>query len=245
MHRVRKGIAMIELIFAIVIMGIVLMSAPMLISQATQSNMTAFQQESIAMVASHANTVMTYAWDENNTDGNNAILTVTNGDTDLDQNSPSTLRGTTTAKLPAQKRLRRFGGRNASIQLGRDSDSNGTQDNLDDIDDFIVKPLTLTIYGNSNQADKGEYIDLNVSIKTDVDYGNDAAGYTVGGNSFSFSKPFDATHDMPTGQTTNIKRIITTLTSTSPNADFQSKKIVLKSFMCNIGATGPLQKGGY
>jgi len=44
----RKAIAMIELIFAIVVMGIVMLSAPMLVNKATQSSYVALQQESIA-----------------------------------------------------------------------------------------------------------------------------------------------------------------------------------------------------
>jgi len=64
----RPAIAMIELIFAIVIMGIVMMSAPMLVSTASKSGFVAIQQEGISEVASQLNMILSYAWDENNAD---------------------------------------------------------------------------------------------------------------------------------------------------------------------------------
>ena len=63
----RKAIAMIELIFAIVIMGIALMSAPTLISVSSKSTYTALQQESITAAVSQINMIMTGAWDEMDT----------------------------------------------------------------------------------------------------------------------------------------------------------------------------------
>ncbi len=49
----KSGIAMIELIFALVIMGIVLLPSPMLIQQSIKSSFVALQQESISEVATH------------------------------------------------------------------------------------------------------------------------------------------------------------------------------------------------
>ena len=60
---------MIELIFAIVIMAIALMSAPMLIRTSTQSSMVALQQESIAAAVSQMGMIMTAEWDHRDTNG--------------------------------------------------------------------------------------------------------------------------------------------------------------------------------
>ena len=49
--RTKRGIAMIELIFALVIMGIVLLSAPILIQQSIKSGNVAIQQEAITAAA--------------------------------------------------------------------------------------------------------------------------------------------------------------------------------------------------
>jgi len=86
--RQRPAIAMIELIFSIVIMGLVLLSAPMLISTATKSTTVALQQEGINEVASRINMILTYEWDENDASSLCAafpsILRVTNGDDELE-----------------------------------------------------------------------------------------------------------------------------------------------------------------
>jgi len=60
----RPAIAMIELIFAIVIIGITLLSAPMIISQSVQSINTNLKQEAIAAAASQISLILTYPWDE-------------------------------------------------------------------------------------------------------------------------------------------------------------------------------------
>lgn len=248
----KKGIAMIELIFAIVVIGITLMSAPMLLSQSVQSNLTAFQQESVAMAASQASAVMTYAWDENNTEANALrILRVTSGDPDLDQESNNTLRGITTIKNPPLQRLRRFSNNTPSASASATpllwSDGNATApDNLDDIDDFNVMPLTLTVYSNVlNTTNEGDYIDINVSIATKVTYGKDDSPDYTGSGTPQFNQPFASGKDVIAGQTTNIKRITTTLTSKSKDTELKSKNIVLHAFMCNIGAANPISRGGF
>jgi len=60
----RKAIAMIELIFAIVIMGIVLLGIPNLVNVSTSSGFTSLQQEAIATASSQINLIMTKNWDE-------------------------------------------------------------------------------------------------------------------------------------------------------------------------------------
>jgi len=245
--KLRKGIAMIELIFALVVIGITLMSAPLIISQSVQSNFTSFQQESIAIAAAHANTLLSYAWDEQNTDdglggtGSN-VLVVKNGDIDLERNA--TLRGTTTPKIPNQQRLRRFSpaGAAASLLL-RDENVSGLKN---DVDDFNGNISSLHLYGNDQQTQIGEYIDQSISIGTVVTYGSAEADYNDGdgNNEFSFDNPFATGLDIAANQSSNVKRITTTLTSTSTNADLSAKRIVLQAFMCNIGAANPLQTSG-
>ncbi|NKQ41562.1 MAG: type II secretion system protein, partial [Sulfurovum sp.] len=98
----RDAIAMIELIFSIVVMGIVMMSAPMLISTASKTTSVALQQEGIHEAASRVNMIMTYEWDENALNGvcssQPPILKVTNGDEKLkpspDENSSFVRAGT-------------------------------------------------------------------------------------------------------------------------------------------------------
>lgn len=77
LNKFKNGIAMIELIFAIVIIGVTLMSAPMLINQSINSSNIAMQQEAITATASHNGMILTKYWDEAGTltqDGQSPIL---------------------------------------------------------------------------------------------------------------------------------------------------------------------------
>lgn len=236
----RKGIAMIELIFAIVVMGITLLSIPMLLTVSSKSNIVTFQQEAIAIAASHTNALMTYAWDEQNTD--TLALYVqnilhTNGATLL------TEAGRPTFSYPAG-RVRNFSPAGfATTAIGTDTNLT-LVDTLDDIDDFhantvgLIRPVAT---GVLNSADKGEYIDVNISISTQVRYGDDTASYDSGTGVFAFSDPMSSA---TMGNTTNIKLISTQLTSLSLSDELNDKEINLFAFMCNIGANNPKTRSG-
>jgi len=234
----RKGIAMIELIFSIVVMGIVLSSAPMLVSQSTNSSLVAFQQESIAIVSAQINTLSTYAWDEENTElkSPNSLLNVNNGNNELLQQDGTTKRGINYALSFPVNRLRRYSDINISIAVNASgtfgADGNATDgDTDDDIDDFIVNPLILVSDGTGNQANEGEYMDRNITLTTAVTFGFDqASSYTNPTGIFAFSQPFT---DNGTPEE-NIKLI--TVTLTTDEATLADKTITLRAFMCNIGA---------
>lgn len=234
----RPAIAMIELIFALVIMGIVLTSAPLLVAQASKSNTVALQQESIAIAAAHTNTLMTYAWDEQNTRANalTAILDTVNGDPLLDRNATnSQYRGTLT--FPNARR-RKFANtlRFAFPNLGIDSNTT-TSGVANDIDDFIVLPQIVIPQSTVlNKAYEGEYIDTKIKLATAVSYGDDTTpNYDNTSGTFSFSNP----SPLASTGTSNIKLITTTLT-TETTAIELDKNIVMKAFMCNIGGAQPI-----
>ncbi len=239
-HPMRKAIAMIELIFAIVIIGISLLSIPNLLMVSSNSTLITLQQESIAMAASHTNALMTYAWDEQNTDSiglytgkklnaNGHVLLNTIG------------AGLSPALLGARKRL--FDVANASA-IGNDTNATVTDTN-DDIDDFnglTFNTIDAVIGGAKNNASDGEYIDVNISQTTTVSYGTDTASYGSLTGIFSFSTPFSL--PAPAG-TTNIKLITTTLTSNSTATELNTKRIRLYAFVCNIGGNLPSTQGNY
>lgn len=218
----RPAIAMIELIVAIVVMGIVLMSAPMLISTATQSTFVALQQEGINEAASRVNMVMGYAWDEQNTQENYLfpILHVTSGDSAFDES------GTTARRVGTPMSSQRTfilsdldnSDLNASTTLGPDGGD------LDDIDDFGGTSLAEMEAATIDYTEKDT-----VSIATSIAYTDDsvAGGYNQSTVTFV---PFSA----PGGQTTNIKSITVNLTSTSGTGEL-AKNIILRAFTCNIG----------
>ncbi len=220
---------MLELIFALVIMGIVLMSAPMLIHRAQQSGFVAIQQEAINEAASHLNMILGYHWDEN--DANEVyldpILSVTNGDSNLSEYN-NTARRIGTPKSSYRTFVRFDGARlSASTSLGSD----GAGETKDDIDDFIGDSnLTLIESSSSDYVEK-----TTIEINTSVSYISDSPGggtYQDPGadNKLTFSNPFSSSSP---GGSTNIKHIQVTLTSSGVNE--LDKEIILNAFSCNIG----------
>ena len=240
----RPAIAMIELIFAIVVMGIAMLSVPLMLDTASKSSAVAFQQESIAIIASHANSMMTYAWDENNTQAYapNSILGVSNGDIELDGNKTLNMNNAKRKRAPHNDA-------NAtpptSFGAQVDLDYIGTvlhkEAIADDVDDFDGVDANLTIAKAGNQlSTSGDYMDIGIKMHTNVTYLDDTTanyqncnGIAHKGNC-AFSKNSNAWGTA--AGTTNIKLITTTLTS----SNVKDKQIVLRSFMCNIGAPQPI-----
>ncbi len=228
--KLRPAIAMIELIFALVIMGIVLMSAPQLISIATKSGYATIQQEAINEAASQVNILMGYYWDEAVADETfpPPVLHVSAGNSDLDENGTSGLRKGT-PRL-SQRSFIRYDGQELSATLPSllGDDSNDS----DDIDDFIGDTnLTLVEVSSADYVEHETInIDTNISyIEDDPAGGNYAPN---GSNIIVFSPDFSSTP----GGTTNIKGITVTLTS-SAGMDELNKTIVFHAFSCNIGST--------
>ncbi len=229
----RPAIAMVELIFALVIIGIVLMSAPMLISQATKSGFVAIQQEGINEASTKVNMIMGYQWDENNTDESfpATILHVTSGDGTLNENNVTTRRLGT--PLTSERTFSRSDGQEffATPGLGFDASDSGIED---DMDDFTGSHTLIEI-----DTAKYNYVETTtIQIATTVSYIADTPGggtyYDPGADGkLTFSPNFSSS--LTTPNTTNIKKIVVTLTSTSGEEEL-NKTIILNAFSCNIGS---------
>ena len=227
----RPAVAMIELIFAIVIMGIILLSAPMLISTATKSGYVAIQQEAINEASSQVNLIMGYQWDENDVNDLyiNPILGVSSGDTDLDEEGSTGRRlGTPEESYRTFIRSDGAGGLTASTIGTADTGETGNHDE-DDIDDFNGATSLVLI----EDAGTVDYIEdaTTVNLNTAVRYINDTANYNT--DAIAFSPDFTSAGATAASASTNIKRISITLTSTGP--DELDKEIILHGFSCNIG----------
>jgi len=237
----RKAVAMIELIFAIVVMGIVLLSAPLMLTTATKSSSVAFQQESIAMAAAHANAIMSYAWDEQNTESQSHYGI-------LNTASPTViLKRDNNITVGMMRRQERLAGVLVEINASLPA-TFGTQKDIDpgtisveavrdDIDDFDGN-ISRLITADAAVAvtTEGDYMDKQIIMNTNVQYLTDSASSAdfstcqSAGNGCAYSNP-----GIAGGTTTNVKSITTTLTSGNIN----DKNIVLKMFMCNIGTAIP------
>ena len=224
--RQKNAIAMIELIFALVIMGIVLMSAPMLIQQSIKSSNVALQQEAIVAAASQTAIVLSMHWDENNTEaGNSYILEVNRTSFTFppaglmdDGTPPSPLENVRSFELNDSKKP------TIGTNFGADTNETAYID-FDDVDDYDGSSFGLMLFNNENTtADKGEYVDTSVEINTTVRY----------------TKESNVLQDITTGSFSNIKAIKVRLTSNLDKNDVNytaelEKDITFRAFSCNIG----------
>ena len=212
---------MIELIIAIVIMGIALLAIPMINNEAVRSGESAMLQESVAAGASQIQLILSKHWDEGNANPalGASILTTTSGNFNtyggLNPASRTTLNTNGVAVA-------------ASNALGAEG---GDSDDIDDFNNIAV--ILTNIQGTTTL--EGDYADENVTMNTFVTYGADNfnTAQTING-----VDPFAGG-----GATTNIKLITMTLlhnVATPTGIDsIDNKSVVLYAFSCNIGSTKP------
>jgi len=218
---------MIELIFSIAIMGIVLLSAPMLISMASKSTSVALQQEGINEAASRINMMLTYDWDENNINvpcGGDPSILHTNGDDAL-----KILDGTQRRRgVPPNSNSHSFNCNGVEYNATAIAQEGADIDDLDDFNNAGLVKIDLGT-GGEDYIENPDTTGVQVKIATTVKYLSDTADYD---KAFSYNFDFDGT--APTG-TTNIKAIRVTLTSESTEKELQ-KEITMYAFSCNIGS---------
>ncbi len=216
----KRAIAMIELIFALVIMGIVLISTPLLIQQSIKSSNVALQQEAIVTAASQAAIILSMHWDEKNAN-------IATGE------SPILDANRTAFPFPPAGLNSGVFGRNTtdgnetltpSTTLGADSNET-SYTHFDDVDDYHNSSFGLMLFNQERTtADIGEYVDTKVKISTTVKY----------------TKESSVLEEISTGPFSNIKAIQIRLTSNLDKNDTNyiaelSKEITFQAFSCNIG----------
>jgi len=241
----RPAIAMIELIFAIVVMGIALMSAPMLIDRASKSSYVTLQQESITAGATQLAMIMTAGWDKSDVNSSSEYIPVLTTQSGIAAAAP--IKNCTTLTPPGVSSSSGRFCRDASHASFYTATSIALDSGYKDIDDFEGNTSDVSIYGGENAT--SDYIDKNITITSNVYYGVDTpmkkngtastGGYDQG---IDFSNPFRTS----SANTTHIKLITITLTSNNPAAEINNKNIFLSAFMCNIGAPSELisNRGG-
>ncbi len=233
MRRMKKGIALLELIFSIVIIAIALVSVPNLIQTTTKATNKVITQESISNAASYANKIMAAFWDENCTDPSyeNPILYVQNQHSNLQELKVSGIFiGRRVGSPKETSRRFRNGPTGVRLTASQKLQKEPGETVPDDIDDYNGTVSTLNFVDNST-ASINDYKDTQVYLSTTVDYLNDnVTNYDQ--STVTFNQPFNEAK-INKSQTTNIKLITITLTSLQDN----DKKVVLKAFSCNIGSS--------
>ncbi len=217
----RRAISMIELVISIVVIGIAFMSIPLIMTETSKSVDTSVRQEAVMAGLTQMVNVMSYKWDENQTDEsvNGGYAKV------LDTSSLGILQ---CGNYPeGRRRIGHFVGegrrkcynveRNATPVANLGSDGG----DLDDIDDIMGSGTLLAGGGIGSEEDyKKDYgYTVNVTYVSD----NIIAGSLLSTTIFGIiSTTASATP-------TNIKMIETTISSKNET------QVKLRAFAANIG----------
>ncbi|MCH9814505.1 MAG: hypothetical protein K0U47_11260 [Epsilonproteobacteria bacterium] len=220
---------MIELIFAIVIMAISVMTIPLMLSQSGNNSAFSMMQESILAARTKMGNMLSYQWDRNATIAGASVtyirvLDVANGDSELDRNDST------------QDSNRRIGHITEDMRR-RFQDGNSTDRtlpstvidlaNANSISDFHGEVLVGSLVGDRGNFD---YVFTDFNMSTTVSYVSDSTNYDNQNIVFDFNVSSRADITDPT-QSTNIKMIELSVASrdTTP--------FMLRTFSCNIGQT--------
>ncbi len=217
--------SMIELVFAIVIMGIAVMSLPLILTQVQNSNSFALRQEVILSLKTKLSYILTYQWDQNTYDETADIERVLNvpasADTATDFNT-STIRRNGHVFADGRRRL-------WDDLRAPTTKVNFTTDTAnDDIDDFNGESETKTITALD------DFI-FNVTLNTSVSYIKDRLDTGTYASSNAITFIFNP--DNNTTNSTNIKMIKVTAT-----ANGIERPISMYAFSSNIGQSKVTKK---
>lgn len=233
----RRASSMIELVIAIVVMGIAMMTLPLMLEKVQSSNTFAMQQEALLAARTQLGDITTYPWDENSLKSNIvAILDVNSTLTPvtLQRDSNTSLRRV--GHVFADKRRKFFdplepnNAATTPANLGIDAGGN-----IDDIDDFANTTTNLLAPILAETTDTGldyKFDDLNMSIF--AHYISDAANYSLQDMAtFTFPTPASAV----TNGSTNIKLIELRLSGTGLD-----NNITFRTYATNIGESEILRR---
>jgi len=218
----RKAASMLELVIAIVVMGIAMMTLPLMLSRVQNNNNFAMQQEAILMARTQIGDIITYRWDEHSMDSSSNVGV-------LDTNSKNTnferVAGTIRriGHVKGNKRRKFFATETNASTIGLDSGETIP----DDIDDFDDSNKSLSSASDTNHTAGYKLYDSNMSISVKYTDDNNSAP------TFNFNQP-------PHVPTTNIKAITVSLKNSQLDGN-----LTLRAFSCNIGANQLLRKDFY
>jgi competence protein ComGC len=206
----RKAVAMIELIFAIVVMGFAMLAIPNITAQAAKSGESAINQESVAAAAAQMQNILSLYWDEEDASIDGSPILSTDTEVASVANRPGAV-GRPIADIHGVIRI-----------------ATSTDEGSNDMDDFDGTATTISLFNYEEQSSsKGDIIDKDMILTSTVNYSTDP----VLANDYTFNPV------AVSAGTTNIKRVTVTLTSTNTDSEMMiNKNIVLHGFSCNIGA---------
>jgi len=224
---VRPAIAMIELIIAIVVMAIALMSVPMIQQQSSNAQIFSLTQEGVMAAALKLRHILSYTFDESNAnalaDPNNANEYVLDVTTNADSNFVNFNRvgnGYLRAGHYDFIKRRRFDAITSVYASATAVDTHIIETPEDDISDFRDKTLAPIV--QKSEGGENSYF-LSYNVVSDVAY----VEYFNGG-----ALNIDPSSEIANNLTSNIKFITVQVTDTQNVAG----TITMSAFACNIGS---------
>ncbi len=178
----RQGSSMLELVIAIVVMGIAVMSLPIMLLQTKSNNEFALQQETILAARTKLGDILTYAWDEGITNQLEVAFVLDTNDTGSETELNKHTNSRRVGHVMSDKRRKGFDTftqATAHNNLGPD-DGVAEETELadyDDIDDFHNSVQSL--YNTGEAALSGlDYKFTDINLTTRVIYIDDSATYS-------------------------------------------------------------------
>ncbi len=215
----KNGASMIELVIAIVVMGIAVMTLPLMLTTTQNNNAFALQQETILAARTQLGDMLTYPWDEH-TVGVNHAIGVLDTDSASYKRFPDNNSTRRIGHIKGNRRRKFFTSltyATPTALLGKDGN-----ETIDDIDDFsTATPTTIHLVQNAGVLDYR--FDFNMT--TTVRYIND----TASPSNFTFL-------DTNITNTSNIKMITIKLQGKDINT------LTFRAYSCNIGANELLRR---
>ncbi|RUM66217.1 MAG: hypothetical protein DSZ05_04670 [Sulfurospirillum sp.] len=230
----RRGVSLIELVLAIVVIAISVMSVPMMLQQGAKSDTFSMMQEAILAARTKMGNVLSYQWDDNDRDGNNTdgrlrVLDVSAGDPALDRNNT----------YYDERRIGHiFGDLRRKMMATPTFPSTVVDVNITDLNDFHGKSVQLSTEGVSTATDTFDYLDHDLNLTTHVYYISDAPAAGSDYNDTVVNFVFDASNrwSITDVNSTNIKMIELDVSSNN----YQS--FIFRTFSSNLGEVDLLEK---
>ena len=231
----RKAISLIELVLAIVVIAISVMSVPMMLQQGTHNDTYSMMQESILAARTKMGNILSYQWDDNareanNTNGRLRVLNVYSGDPALDRNG---------TYYPERRIGHVFGNLRRKMMPSPTYPKPGNDANITDLNDFDGQVTQIMWAGASSASDRYDYLDKNLTLDTGIYYISDTlpAGedYNATVLNFVFDPSTKASIANNAGST-NIKMIELQVTSNlQANSNEKNTTFLFRAFSCNLG----------
>ena len=231
----RRGISLIELVLAIVVIAISVMSVPMMLQQGAKSDTFSMMQEAILAARTKMGNVLSYQWDDNARDGNNTegrlrALDVYAGDPALDRNNT----------YYDERRIGHvFGDLRRKMMAAATYPSTAVDANITDVNDFDGKSTQLSGVGASTPTDTFDYLDRDLNLTTHVYYISDALAAGSDYNDTVINFVFDPSTKKSitnNADSTSIKMIELDVTSNN------YQNFLFRAFSCNLGEVDLLEK---